>query len=281
LYVLHKNSGELHEVATADDISINIWREENVLFTPYHGDGQSLIQTYNIETDEYRTLAQIEGQGIASIYGSEWMMVTSISLEDSRLFDVYIINDLATNPTTYPLGIQTSNATYLIHSMLSDGSMLLITIAPESNRVSDVYILRDITAHPTVDQLTVADFGAPKIQDVRFEGAFSDSDTRMLHVTVSDDEWRYYTIHVPTRTITQVVAFRTRQLVVQSRISADSKWLAVSIEESGTYSVGVVPLDGSQPMRIWDVGTESYTCLLSWYQPDIAPPGCDLYFGIG
>jgi hypothetical protein len=296
LYILHKNSGELHEVATADDINIHTWWGQNdVVYTPYDGDGQSLIYTYNLETDQHRLLLDIEGQGITGItrkysWGAseyspqntpadDWLMVVATAPENSSIFDLYIINDLATNPTLYPLPIQTSNGTWLSYVTASDGSILMIAPAPRTDRLSNLYIINDMATQPTVDPLLSADFDAPSIRDASLE--INLGDTHLLRVGVGDNEWRYYTIHVPTRTITQLAAFNSRQQIVQKQFSDDNQWLALSIQESEEYYITIMPMDGSQDLRTWDVETESYVCLLAWYEPQIPPPACSLYFGMG
>lgn len=292
LLVLHKNSGELREVVTADSITHNFWWGFNeVLYTPYHNDGHALISIYSILSDQSRIISDIEGRGITNItreYWSpvpekvpsdNWLLVTTNSPDNDRLFDLYIVNDFDDNPNTYPLDIQSSNGTWFPHEIASDGSLLLITFAPEDDNTNNVYIVNDPIAHPTVDRLTSADFDTPDLVDVRAENAFGDS--FLMRVRVSDSEWRYYSLHIPTRTITQLASFYRNQWVVQAIVSEDNRWLAMSIEESGEYYITVVPIDGSQQPRRWDVETESYVCLLGWYKPHTPPSACTLYFGIG
>lgn len=295
LFVLHKNSGELRQVEVADDITIHRWwKQDELLYTVYQGDGQASIRTYNIASNQYHNLAEIEGQGIANIYrikrenrqtdspashpDENWLMVVANSPEDDQTYDIYIVNDLP-HATTYPLGIQTSNAHWLFYAVGSDGSVLLTTLAPHNDSTNNVYIIKNAVDYPRVDQLTNADFDAIDLHDAHMETFFDD--TQLLRMKVSDTEWRYYTIHLPTHTITQLANFNNNQRIVQTQLAANKKWLAVSLQEAGKYYLGIVSLDGSQPLRIWDVGTESYVCLLAWYAPDSTPPPCSLYFGIG
>jgi hypothetical protein len=281
VFVLNKNSGELRELETAEEITVHFWwgEEELLLYSAYDGNGQAVIKTYRIESSQYRTLTEIEGRGIARVSRwDDWMMVMANSLEKDRIFDMYIVNNLASTPTTYPLGIETSQAN--VETKLSGEKLLMITYSPQDERDNNLYILSDLTTQPTIDQLTPADFDVNTLSYVSI--GFPDlGDTQLLHVTVSDAEWRYYTLHIPTRTITQVTAFKNSQGVVQTLLSADNMWLAMSIEEAGQYYVGVVPVDGSQPLQTWDVGMESYVCLLAWGDPGIEPSACTLYFGIG
>lgn len=280
LFLLNKDNGELRELATADEITIHYWwRENELLYTAYHGDGRAQIHTFNIETDQHRTLSEIEGQGIQSIAGVDWLMVAANSPDDNSIFDIYIVNNLDDDPTTYPLSIQTNNATWLPFSVESDGSLLMIISSPQNNRTSDLYIINNVETQPSVDQLTSTDFNAPTLREANFNTELDDS--HLLRVEVGDDEWRYYMLHVPTRTITQLATFTTGQRVMQTQFSEDKNWLALSIEESGQYYVTLVPMDGSQRLQTWDVETESYVCLLSWYTPDSEPALCDLYFGMG
>jgi hypothetical protein len=277
--ILNKNSGELRELETAEEITVHYWWEGELLYSVYDGGGQAAIKTYRIESNQYRTLTEIAGRGIVrAARVDDWMIVVANSLEKDHIFDLYIVNDLASNPATYPLGIETSNAN--VQTKLFGEKLLAIIHSPEDEWESDLYILSDITTQPTVEQLPPTDFGLMTLQNVSL--AFPDlGDTQLLHVGVNSSEWRYYTIHVLTRTITQVTAFKSGQEVVQTLVSADNKWLAVSIAESGQYYVRVVPVDGSQPFQNWDVGMESYVCLLIWGEPGIEPPACTLYFGIG
>lgn len=291
LFILNKNSTELREIETADTISIHYWLQDKVLFyTAYHVNGRASIHTYTVETEQYRVLSEIEGQGIVNITRGrtestenspsiEWMIVVATSLDDIRAADLYIVNDLASNPTTYSLGIQTNNQAWLPYERLSDGSLLLVTQSPQNYRINNLYIINDIAGQPTVDELSSAEFNATSLSDVRLETEIEGK--RLIRANVSEDEWRYYSLHTPTRTIRQLASFNNRQHIVETQFSADKKWLALSIEESSKYYLGIISMDGSQPMQIWDVGTESYVCLVGWYAPRVEPHICELYFGIG
>jgi hypothetical protein len=283
LYVLNKDTGDLRHLETAEEITIHIWQNAHeVLYTAYDGAGQTAIRTYRIDTEEYATLTTIPGEGIDRLYqtNDEWWMVLANAPENNRAYDVYIVNDLATQPTAYPLGIQTGSSWVDVSSSES-GMMLMITYASPDYRLNDVYILHDeTTTHPTVDQLTPADFDAEALSNVYLVGV-NLGDRRLLQAGVSDDAWRYYLLDIATRTITPVVEFTSRQGPVQVLLSPDQRWLAVSIEERGEHYVGIVAMDGSQPLQTWDLGMDSYVCLLAWDAPGIDPPGCELYFGIG
>lgn len=291
LLVLHKNSGVLRQLDRAEEIDIRFWWGQNVLmYTSYHGDGNAIINIYNIETDQRRNLAEFEGREITSIYGQaqenssennqggDWLMVVANSPENDSEFDVYIVNNLGGNATIYPLGIQTRYGTWLPHRPLPDGSVLLTSHSPQNNRESSVYIINDVATHPTVDQLDNDYFDVITMQDARLE--YDLGDTQLLRVGVDNTEWRYYTVHVPTRTITQLAVFNG-EWDVHTMLSEDKRWLAISIEIAGEYSLGVLPVDGSQPLRLWDVGTESYVCLLTWHELGVVPPACGLHFGMG
>lgn len=287
LFLLDKNSGELQEVETADEIVAHFWWEQNVLlYTAYHGDGQAIIQTYSAESDQYRILSEIEGQGIVNIFGldywsltqtEDWLMVTAKSPENDEILDVYVLNNLASNPTTYPLGIQTSNTTQISQSPLSDDSRLMIMLSPLNDGSSNVYALYDAATSPTIDEFAAADFDATFLEDVRFLS--SSNDTKLLSMRVSDDEWRYYGIHAPTRAISTLASFNDNPQNHQIQQTADNRWMALSIEESSKFYVGIIPTDGSQPLRTWDVGTESYVCLLGWHEAGVEPPACDGFAG--
>ncbi len=291
LFILNKNSTELREIETADTISIHYWLQDKVLFyTAYHVNGRAFIHTYTVESEQHRVLSEIAGQGIVNITrgrtesiengsSTEWLIVVATSLEDNRTADIYIVNDLASNPTTYPLGIQTNNHSWLPYERFSDGSLLLVTQSSQNNRENNLYIINDIETQPTVDELPSTEFNATSLSDVRLETEIEGK--RLIRANVSEDEWRYYIFHAPTRTITQLASFNNHQHIVETQFSADKKWLTMSIEESSKYYLGVISLEGSQPMQIWDVGTESYVCLLGWYTPEVKPHICELYFGIG
>ncbi len=287
LFILDKNTGELQEIETAPTIFIpRWWSERELLYAPFDGVDTTTITTYNLATEQYRSLAEFEGQGITNLQGistdddhsPEVLLVMANSLEKKGVWDIYIVNDLDTNPHIYPLGIQTAFPYELIRLPL-DGSLLLVSVSPQTNRANTLLVIDDIETQPVIGELTHEDFDAEIIRDFRTISNLGDR--WLISADVSDDEWRYYSIHIPTRTITQLATFKTNQWVVQSLFSEDKKWLALSIAEGDKYYVEIVALDGRQPPRRLNVDTESYVCLLGWYTPDFVPPACSIYFGMG
>lgn len=287
LFILDKNLGELQEIETADEVFIpRWWRESELLYAYFDGVSHTTITTYSLETKQYHNLARIEGQGLGSLQKistdndqtADVLLVTIHSLEEHSVWDIYVVNGLDENPRSYPLGMQTAYP-YELTLLPSDGSLLLASVSIERDRPNNIVFIDNIAVQPIIEELTHEDFDAEVIRD--FRSVSNLGDMWLISADVSDDEWRYYSIHIPTRTITQLASFNTKQWVVQTLFSEDKKWLALSIEENSQYYVEIISLDGRQSPQRWNVDTDSYVCLLGWYEPDFTPPPCSLYFGIG